>query len=153
MRKILLAVLLMLPLGILDAFDYGQKIASSQSDVATGLNLPVLISSAAINFEAVTLSSPAPNSLIVFYKSTTSVFTTNLATWTKVNCDYQTVNTNPAAVPFFDMETSSPGAAYTYMQVIGNCSRTLWFRWISPLTSPDNPGLYNSFGIRQNGQR
>lgn len=149
MKKLFLAAIFLLPTGLLHAFDYGQKINSSHSDVATGSNLPVMISSANINFEAVTISSPAAGSMVVFYRSTGSTFTADLATWTKVNCDYQTVNTNPVTIPLFDMESSS----YTFMQVIGACSRTVWFRFISPHQDAGSTGRYKNFGLPQNGQR
>lgn len=149
MRKILFAALFLLPAGLLHAFDYGQKVQSSQSEVATGLNLPVMISSAPIQFTAVTVSSPAQNGLIVLYKSTGSTFTADIATWTKVDCSYQAINTNPVTLPLFDIEHTS----YTFMQVVGNCARTMWFRWIPPFPEPANDGRYKSFGLNQKGQR
>lgn len=169
MKKLfsLLALALLLPLAKARADDYGARIISSHSDVATGASqagTPVILASGTIQLIGVTISSPAPNGMIVIYRSTSPTFASNIATQTRVDCNYQSVNTNPAFVPMFNMENDS----YTYIQKIGACGATVWFTY--PEWALSNPVGYlgnacstcaidalpvapNHVGLPYNGQR
>lgn len=134
MKKILAASLFLMAMAPALALaygydDYGEKIQSSYSDVATGG--PVLFASGTVQFVGITISSPAPLGYIAFYRSTSTTFTSEIATQTKVDCSYQSVNTGPDFVPLFGMENTS----YSYVSRFGACNATIWFTWPDPTTA------------------
>jgi len=118
---------------------------SSHSAVATAG--PVLFSSAAVRFLGINISSPAPNGQIVIFRSTESTFTQFIATQTKVDCNYQAVNTNPATIDLFKITNTS----YTYVNRIGACDATIFFTYATP--ELDDAGRMKQSGLPTHGQR
>ena len=120
---------------------------SSYSDVAT----PdvVMFTSASVKFIGVQISSPAANGYLVFYRSTTSVFTANLATQTLILTDYLPYNQGSVFVPLFEMENTS----YTFMSKVGAARLTIWMRCKDSQYAPNSK--YKGFcpGLGTSGMR
>ena len=147
MKKIIALFIFLFACDLAYAFDYGQKINSSFSDVSTGGGLPVMVSSAPIQFVAITISSGVLNGLVSLYKSTSPTWTTDIGTWTRVNCH------DPKDYSLHDIEFTGGTSTftYTYLQVSGNCERTIYFRDIPPFSN-DAQGRYKIFGRSVTGQ-
>src|SRR3990167_6297539 len=98
---------------------------------------PVMFSSGTIQFVGVTIYSPAVAGYISFYRSTSSVFTNDIATQTMIACNWSSVNTNPVFIPLFYMSNSS----FTYVQRNQACNATIWFKWPDLSSNPVKVGL------------
>lgn len=149
MKKIsaILALLFLIPLSKAraDIFDYGNRIISSYSEVATpGI---VLMSSGAIYLTAVTISTPAANGKIVFFRSNREAFMSDIATQTVVDCSHVTSNGNNQSVPLFNVLNDS----YTYVRRIGNCGATIWYIPSDAYLSDE--GRLKNFGLPNDGLR
>lgn len=162
MKKIvlLLGMLALFPAvkGHAEPFDFGGKVASSFSDVAT--NGPVMFASGTIRFVGAIISSGSSNGVIAIYRSTASVFTADLSTQTRINCSFSAINTNPNTVDFYGMENDS----YTYVQRVGGCEATLFFTfpdytrsnptgYVVEFSSYTGPASPNNVGLPWNGLR
>lgn len=124
--------------------DWNNIPISSYTDAASGG--AVLFTSQTVQFVGITVSSPSPNAVLAIFRSTSSIFTPDVATQTLVNMDYQAVNTNPNFVPMFEMRNAS----YTYINKVGAGKITIWFR------CPNNlkPGVLGLCpGMNYSGQR
>lgn len=117
-----------------DGFDFGGKVVSSFSDVATVG--PVMLASGTIRFIACEISSGASNGSITIYRSTSPNFTPDISTQTRMSCAFQVTNTNPNPIDLYGMENDS----YTFVQRVGNCEAVLWFTF--PDYSRSNPTGY-----------
>ncbi len=118
---------------------------SSYTEVATPG--PIFFASGTIQIIGVTISSPAPNSGLSFFRSTTSVFTTDIATQTLIASDYLTLNNSPTFIPMFEMQNDS----YTYLSHYGNSKLTIWLR--CPRKTSALGGYNVCPGLSYTGQR
>lgn len=134
MKKTLLAILGLLSLGggahAASPVDWNYIPISSYTDVATAGT--IMFSSSPIQFVGITISSPAPNSYVAFYRSTTPVFTAEIATQTLVVTNWASFNNSPVFIPMFEMKNTS----YTFISKVGNAQVTYWFRCL-----PNSKGL------------
>lgn len=110
---------------------------SSYTEVGTGGT--VMLTSATVQFAGITISSPAPNSYIAIFRSTTPVFTANIASQAVICTDYYAPNTGPTFVDMFDMKNTS----YTYINKVGTAKIIYWFRCPPPTKQRNGfcPGL------------
>lgn len=148
-----------------DGFDFGGKVISTFSDVATGASqsgTPVMLASGTIRFIATVISSGASNGSITIYRTTSSVFTADISTQIRYSCGFLTTNTNPNPIDMFGMENDS----YTFIQRIGACEATLFFTFPDytrsnpvgyivdcPTCTTNSPVSPNNVGLPYNGQR
>lgn len=124
--------------------DY-ENINSSFSDQAT--NGPVLVSTIPLRWVSVTLSSPAANGYIAFYRSTGTIFDSTIASQTVIPCNWQSVNTTPAPIDMWGLLNTSS----TWVSRFGNCTATLFFTW--PEFPGANEGNTQGFGLPITGKR
>ncbi len=99
---------------------------SSYTEVATPG--PILFTSATIQFVGVMIGSPSVNAngFISIFRSTSNVFTNNIATQTLFSTDYLSVNDGPIFIPLFEMKNTS----FTYISKAGNAKVTYWIRCV-----------------------
>jgi hypothetical protein len=109
---------------------------SSYTDIDT--SGPIMFSSAPMQFIAITISTPAPNSFVSFFRSTSPVFNAFLTTQTKVN----TWNGNVNYIPMYDMYNES----YTFMNKVGNAEITIWYECTGLTSLGVCPGLDRNGG-------
>lgn len=102
---------------------------------------PVMFSTGPTRFEAIVISSPAPNSHFVIFRSTIPWMISNLATQTLVSTSYSNFNQAPVAIPLFGITNSS----YTFISKVGTAKVTLFFRLVGGNNNVTPPGL-NVFG-------
>ena len=142
MKLFLLSLLVLVSLSIPVHSDQYGAVFTSYSEVAAGV--PILVSTVPTEMIAVRIDSQAANGMIVFYRSTGTVFDATLATQTKVNCS--SIN-----VPIIALLFEVKNASSTFLQVIGNCFRTIYF------TRPSWPGYdegnTRGFGLPQTGKK
>lgn len=105
---------------------------------------PIMFTSATIQFVGVTVASPSANGYIAFYRSTSPVFTADIATQTVVGTDDLPANSD-VFVPLFEMKNTS----YTFLSKVGNAQVTLWFR--CPKRLEIAPGVCP--GLKYSGQK
>lgn len=112
---------------------------SSYTDVTTPG--PILFTSATIQFVGITVnpSSATGTGYVALYRSTTPVFTSDIATQTLVNTAYQSYLQAPIFIPLFEMKNTS----YTFLSKTGNAQVTLWIRCVPPTKARTGicPGL------------
>lgn len=111
---------------------------TSYTEVATPG--PVMFTSATIQFVGVSISSPAPGSSLVIFRSTSAVWTSDISTQTSFSTSYLDLNNAPSFIPLFEMKNTS----YTYINKIGTAKITLWFR--CPKRRDTEPGLCPGLG-------
>lgn len=150
MKKIF-AVLAVLFLGLVklhaDSGDFGARPISSFTAVAT-LG-PVMFSSGTIEFIGIVVSSPSSvaggndNPGVIVYRSTTSSFTNDIATQTRVDTAYTLLNAGGIFIPMFDLTNDS----YTYVQITGNAKITTYFK------CPDPMRCFPNYGLQSNGSQ
>lgn len=105
---------------------------------------PMMFSSQTVQIVGVTVSTNSANGRITFYRSTSAIFTPDIATQTWVNTSNAPLNT---FIPLFDMRNSS----YTYMSKEGTAEVTIWLHCPDKRVGPDLPGFCP--GLKGNGQR
>ncbi len=134
--------------GYLHAFnpvDWNYIPSSSYTEVGT--SGPIFFSSGTIQIIGVTISSPASNSWIAFFRSTTPVLTTDIATQTLISTDYLGSNNSATFIPMFEMQNDS----YTYLSHFGNSKLTIWLR--CPRKASAIAGYGTCPGLKSSGQR
>lgn len=116
---------------------------SSYTDSATPG--PILFSSQTIRFTGMTISSAIPNSYVAFYRSTTPVFTADIATQTLIYTGWNPASSNATFIPLFEMTNAS----YTFISKVGLAQVTFWFH------CTDKRGNAPGFcpGLKASGQR
>lgn len=105
-----------------DSTDFNYISYSSYSDVATPGT--ILFSSSPWQLVGLVISSGAANGSITFYRSTTSVFTADIATQTVIGTDYVTFNTTPGQMDMYGIRNDS----YTYINKQGAAKVTMFIR-------------------------
>lgn len=123
---------------------------SSYTDVATpGV---VLFSSAAVQWVAITISSPtqpADISYVAIYRSTSPVMLmNNVSTQVLIATNFGGIG-NPITIPLFEMKNDS----FTYISKVGNAKLIYWIRYPKQLKgrSGTYPGM-NTSGQKGQGQ-
>lgn len=86
----------------------------------------VLFSSRSIQWVSVIISSPAPNSYLAIWRSSSPTMTPEISTSVLLATDYAGVNTGPTQVSLFEMKSAS----YTYIQKVGAAKIIMWFRCV-----------------------
>lgn len=110
-------------------------VKSSYTEVAT--TGWVVFSTGPTRFEGIVISSPAPNSFIVFLRSTSPFVTPNLATQTLVSTNYVASNQATQNVDLYGMTNTS----YTIINKVGTAKVTYFFRLIGGTANVTPPGL------------
>lgn len=110
-------------------------VKSSYTEVATPG--PVMFSTGPTKFEAILISSPAPNSHFAIFRSTIPWLISNLATQTLVSTSYTNANQAPVVIPLFGITNTS----YTFISKVGTAKVTLFFRLIGGTANVTPPGL------------
>lgn len=104
---------------------------------------PVLFTSATIQWVAVTISSPAPNSYLAIYRSTSASFTADITTQALISTGASDLTGDGAmTIPLYEMRNTS----FTYWNKSGNAKLILWYRY-PPMPkgrAGNNPGLSGS---------
>lgn len=110
---------------------------TSYTDVATPGT--ILFTSAPVQFVSLTISSPSPNGYIVIYRSTTPVFTADIATQTYIGNDYLAFNSGPTEIDMHEMKNTS----FTYISKVGTAKVTMYLRCSPPAKTRQGlcPGL------------
>lgn len=98
---------------------------SSYTDVSTNGNM--MFSSATIQFDAITISSPSPNSSITIYRSTSPTWTPDISTEVFINTDY--VGSHPTSIDLYGFKNSS----YTHINKVGNAKLIFWVQCPQPI--------------------
>lgn len=143
MKKVFLALGILIGASLAHANDKYSNVRVSYS--FTTQTPAVLFSSTTIEFVAVHVSSQVLDGRLVIFRSTTSVYTHDVASMVIVNTSYVVpggINPNQV-VPLYDMRNSS----YTHIQKVGAAETSIFFRCIG------ETGVGNCPGIPYSGQK
>lgn len=146
MKKYLFLIFAMLAVSKAHAFnatDWNYIPMSTYTELATAG--AVSFASGPIQFAGVTVGSPAANSYLVLFRSTSAVFTPDIATQTLITTDWS--SNFPTFIPMFEMQNDS----YTYWSKLGNAKLTLWIR--CPKREPSVGGYNVCPGLTPSGKK
>lgn len=107
---------------------------SSYTDVSTNGNM--LFSSAPIDIIGLTISSPAPNSSLTIYRSTTPIWKSDLSTQAFVWTDYAGNNGGPQ---YLDFMGGIKNSSYTYINKAGNAKLIIWVQCLKENLKGNEP--------------
>lgn len=119
---------------------------SSFTDANTNGNM--MFTSAAVHIIGVTISSPAPNSSITFYRSTSVAWSPDISTQAFIATSYTLNAAAPTFIDLFGMKNTS----YTHINKVGNAKIIIWTRCPPPNLKVSEVGWGFCPGLPLNGQ-